>query len=153
MTRTGVADFKTDFDETPGRFADQPLRFKDPFPRHEVKRCNSCACLSTRQKRRGLSSANSASISIEILSAKCAWTIVSSLRSRAMGKPPRSPEALVPDCTIEELQPSRLLIFRHTWSTRRYLLIIDVFYVGGYCGVRHWSFSLGSAPSSQGIEE
>ena len=33
------------------------------------------------------------------------------------------------------------------------LLVADVFYAAGCCGVRYWSLSRGFVPSSQGIQE
>ena len=74
MARIRVADFERDFDEAAGGFPDQLLCLQHALADHELMRRLPMACLNTREKWNVLSSANSASVSMEMLSARCART-------------------------------------------------------------------------------
>jgi hypothetical protein len=73
VAQTSVADFELDFDEAPGGFPDQLLRLP-LLPDNVLQRRHSSALLQHAREMERLSTANSASISIEILSARCART-------------------------------------------------------------------------------
>jgi hypothetical protein len=72
--RTGVAHFECDLDETARCFPDQFLRLQHALSGYELQRRDPGGLLEHAREMEGLSSANSASFSIEMLSARCART-------------------------------------------------------------------------------